>query len=297
MKMMMKIMNKLLLINIFILFGCSDQDQNILLQNMVFIPSGEFYMGTDSASAFKISNQFPELCDFQWFKDQFPKHRVYIDSFYIDKYEVTFGDYIKYITETKYESKGIWKKNYDSLLDTSQMKKILSEEDFKKYLSNPDHVLKLPVYGVTWEDANNYAKWKGKRLPSEAEWEYVAKGGKEDLEYPWGMQFMINKSNIQNQGGPKPVGSFPSSFFGIYDLGGNVQEWCEDFYDSNYYRLKINKNPKGPINGDIRVVRGGSWLLNGRFYSRSATRVAMDEASNLKYLNYIGFRCAISIDR
>lgn len=274
--------------------GCNKHSRNINVTDMILIPGGEFTMGTDSVEASYIVNRYPTYCDISWFYDQMPKHKVKIDSFYLDKYEVTFGEFTDFIRQTGYKSQGNWEQFFTTLSDTMKMKEILSGNDYRNYLENIRQLNKLPIVGVTWEDALQYCTWKGKRLPTEAEWEYVAKWGEKNLIYPWGMQYDSTKANVQNEVGPRPVGSYSPNNYGIHDLGGNVQEWCADYYDQNYYQLKEYDNPTGPKTGKQRVIRGGSWSTNGPFYARSSTRMKIKMGDN--YVNLVGFRCACSLD-
>lgn len=268
-------MNRMIILSLFLLLSNCKTNQLNNTDNMVLIPGGSFYMGTDTSEALELAKNYPTLCDFTWFEDQFPKHKVTLDTFYIDKYEVTFSEYKVFVTSTHYVSKGNWQKYFIFLKDSMKL-----ENNVKYY----------PVIGVSWEDANAYCNWKGKRLPTEAEWEYVAKGITKNSEYPWGSEYDPSKANVQNNNGPLPVGTYSPNSYGIFDLGGNAQEWCYDYYDKKYYTFSDSSNPNGPKEGNSRVVRGGSWYLSGRFYSRSASRSTITNKDN--HFNFIGFRCA-----
>ncbi len=263
------------LLILIIFFSCDKKVED----DMVLIPGGEFFMGSDS-SVLKIPNKFPKSCSEDWFDGEFPLHKVYIDSFYLDKYEVTFGQFISFVEETGYKSEGIW----DSLYNT-------------------DHNLeidKIPVVGVSWNDAIAYSNWLDKRLPTEAEWEYAAKGSKKNLIYPWGNEVVFDMDNVQNEEGIKTVGNYSPNEYGIYDLGGNVQEWCNDFYEKEYYKKSPLLNPKGPDKGSERVLRGGSFYLNAVFYSRTSNRSRFNNSwftdpTKKSYQKLFGFRCAKSL--
>ncbi len=194
------------------------------IDQMVLVPAGEFWMGS-------------------WLGDgpdkEKPMHSVYLDAYYIGKYEVTVGQYRKFCTETgrQMPKAPVW--------------------GWKE-----DHA----VVNVTWEDANAYAKWAGYRLPTEAEWEKAARGTDARI-YPWGE---ILEDSKYADGSTRPVGSYPdgASAYGCQDMGGNVWEWCSDWFDKDYFKNSPSTNPTGPATGTARVLRGGSWN-NGYAYDSS----------------------------
>jgi sulfatase modifying factor 1 len=122
----------------------------------------------------------------------------------------------------------------------------------------PDH----PVVGVSQFDASQYADWAGKRLPTEAEWEYAARGGLEFIDFPFGEKAdhsLARFNDPEAEKGPVPVGSYEPNGFGLYDMSGNVWEWVEDWFDPGYYSESPVDHPKGPPTGTFRVLRGGGW--------------------------------------
>jgi len=223
---------------------------------MVLIPSGEFKMGKNTS----------EPSDWQ------PEHLVKINSFYMDKYEVTNSQYYEFCLDVKYPLPEFWGLN-----------------DFK---SGPDFQ-DYPVIGVSFNDAERYARWAGKRLPTEAEWEYAARGGLINENFPFaGNQVDSIKANYGKKfKGIMKVGSFQPNGFGLYDVSGNVWEWTTDFYDDDYYSSSPDNNPKGPLKGRFKVIRGGSWhsgaMCIQTYYRNGLSSSWVDFA--------VGFRCAKDI--
>lgn len=230
----------------------------------VIVPAGEFVMGTDDAR-----------------EDAFPQHRVYVDAFEIDRYEVTnaqYWEFLDYIKKTNDHSK-CFKREPSGKDHTPRFWE-------NEYYNNPDY----PVVRIDWYDAYAYAAWAGKRLPTEAEWEKAARGW-DGRKFPWGNQWDPARCNLS--GGPKPVGNVESgkSIFGCYDMAGSVYEWCADWYLDIYYQESPSKNPKGPESGLRRIIRGGS-CFSQPFQARSDTRKS--ERPDL-FNQALGFRCAKDI--
>jgi formylglycine-generating enzyme required for sulfatase activity len=225
---------------------------------MLLIPGGEFRMGT-------MPNPYAAYVDD-------PLHTVRIDAFYIEKYEVTNAEYLEFCEATQHHLPEFW-----------GMDKFCSGPEF------PDH----PVTGVTWNDAMAYASWKGLRLPTEAEWEFAARGGLVDKMYPNGDQMDPSLANYNGtQGKALPVGSYPANGFGLCDMAGNVTEWVLDYYDKDYYLEGSGKNPQGPEAGKRRVIRGGGW----RSGSMCCT-VYFRQSLRPNWVDFnVGFRCARSMN-
>jgi len=219
---------------------------------------------TGSVKKIRVERKEISFIDEKMFSHEVPKHGVYLDAFYIDKYEVTNEEYAKCVGGGPCGTNN----KYDGFTDPRQ-----------------------PVVGVDWTQASTYCSWAGKRLPTEAEWEKAARGT-EARTRPWGEGIDCAKANYKDcgHGVTKPVGSYPSgsSPYGAMDMAGNVWEWCADWYDKEYYRNSPNRNPKGPSSGRYRVLRGGSWNdppTNLRSSLRGWSNLAE------RHSNY-GFRCA-----
>lgn len=232
---------------------------NLETQKMVLIPEGEFLMGSDEND--KESNF-----------DEKPKHKVYLDSYYIGIYPVTNKDYSKFIEIGGYKNPKFWSKEGWNWLTKGNICVIEEPEYWKdKRFNKSDQ----PVVGVSWYEAEAYCNWKGAVLPTEAQWEKSARGTDGRI-YPWGNDnpdktYLNYNDNI---GKPLPVGKFPKgkSPYGCYDMCGNVWEWVYDWYDSNYYKKNIYKNPKNITPGIYRVVRGGSWFYCDSNFIKVARR-------------------------
>jgi formylglycine-generating enzyme len=218
---------------------------------MLLIPAGSFVMGKEDGG---------EDC---------PPRKVRISAFYLDKYEVTNAEYLEFCEATGHRLPEFW-----------------GTGNYGSGLGFPDH----PVVGVSWDDARRYAEWAGKRLPTEAEWEYAARGGLEDSDFPNGGSLYPTVANFadSNRKGPVQVGSYPPNGYGLHDMAGNVVEWVADRYAPDSYLKEASENPIGPAKGRFRVIRGGGWH-SGAYCNRVYFRNALPP--NWVDFN-VGFRCA-----
>ena len=306
-------------------------------EGMVWIPGGTFSMGGDNNQARQ---------------DEFPKHTVKLDGFFMDVTEVTNAQFAKFVAATGYITTAEKDINWEDLKkqlpsDTSKpedeklkaaslvfvpTESEVSLQDYSQWWSwshganwkhpkgiESDIVGKenLPVVHISWDDANAYCQWAGKRLPTEAEWEFAARGGLEKNTYVWGNDSVVDEKKQCNywQGifpykndvtdgffGSAPVKSFSPNGYGLYDMAGNVWEWCADNYNYKYYdefeKVQITINPKGPLKSydpdeplvAKKVMRGGSFLCNESYCSgyRVSARMKSSPDSSMEHL---GFRC------
>ena len=257
-------------------------------------PTGE--MALIPAGSFRMGDTFIE-----GYSDERPVHTVYMDAFYMDVCEVTSAQYCVFLNNqgNQTEGGGTWLNIGSSLCLITQ-----SGEQFAPRSGYEDH----PVINVTWYGALAYSQWAGKRLPTEAEWEKAERGGLQEKRYPWGDEnpgggkcnyleysgpLTSGMPNLYRGRGTLPVGSFEPNGYGLYDMAGNVWEWCQDWYNSDYYIycLKSQKNnPTGASTGTYRVLRGGSWLNDP-----SPLRCANRSCASPDYsYSTFGFRCARS---
>lgn len=304
---------------------------------MVLIPSGTLEMGGDNEQASQ---------------DEFPKHKTKVASFMMDVHEVTNQQFSEFVKATGYLTVAeraldweVLKKEVppgtprppDSLMQPGALVFVKTRQPVPlddpsrwwqwtvgaswQHPLGPDSDLKgkmdHPVVQISWEDATAFAEWAGKRLPTEAEWEWAARGGEKGQIYPWGNEdvntsghkyanywqgmFPFENTNKDGYLTTAPVKSFPPNGYGLYDMAGNVWEWCQDWYDATFYQQeaaqdkstngpKRSYNPMNPYS-PAKVMRGGSFLCNDDYCSgyRNARRM---QSSPDTGLNHAGFRCA-----
>jgi formylglycine-generating enzyme required for sulfatase activity len=217
--------------------------------------------------------------------DEKPAAEITLSPFYIDKTEVTIGDYLLFVRATDGD--------YPEWLRPGG--KLNIETGSKKYYRRFKDLVKTcsacPVFGVTWANANAYCRWKDKRLPTEAEWEAAARSGSQEA-YSFGASTAAPEAFawIETNSGetPHPVGTRKPNKYGLSDMHGNVWEWVADFYSRNYYSQRPSQNPQGPETGQEHAIRGGSWASDADS-ARAGNRASNDTAND-----DIGFRCAVS---
>jgi serine/threonine-protein kinase len=269
---------------------------------MVYVPAGKFEMGSNEEDMDRIFQMCPGWglkCERTWFDDEQPAHTVAVDGFWIDRTEITNAQFAVFLNEQGNQEEG--GVNWLDLEDEDCRIERTSGQ-YRPMSEYADH----PVVEVAWYGAMAYCEWVGGRLPTEAEWEYAARGP-EGAIFPWGDTFDCSRSNFDDEtrlddylvpgregcdGHLKtsPVGSFSdgASWVGVLDMAGNVWEWVADWYDDDYYSRSPSENPIGPYSGEHRVIRGGSWFSDP-YIARSAVR-GRDSPDGTG--SYLGFRCA-----
>lgn len=266
-------------------------EESLSPQDMVYIGHGPSVMGMDKKvlpDSGKKLTAYDKRMMTPWsakaFHDEGPAHTVILDSYLIDKYEVSNKDYEEFMKATGHSAPAYWD---DPRLNNQRQ----------------------PVVGVNWDDAKAFCEHRDKRLPTEAEWEKAARGPHGNM-YPWGNEFDPNKANFgKNELAATEVDSYPDgvSYYGVYNMSGNAFEWVSDWYDPSYYRRhKTTVNPGGPDKpvwlggtgtyvdrltvGEKRVIRGGSWIAPEATL-RTTHRFWNDPLNN-SYGVGLGFRCA-----
>jgi len=272
---------------------------------MVYIPAGTFMMGTSDAQIKEMLRENPGW-KARRFDNEKPVHEVYTDAFYMDEHEVTNAQYRKFVEATGHSEP----KGYGCFNGKLQLGfKPWQDQNF----NNPNQ----PVVCVSWEDAKAYAEWVDAKLPTEAEWEKAARGGLVGKKFLWGDKFPPRElvGNFADESARKvfpewslsgysfiigyddgyaytaPVGKFAPNGYGLYDMAGNVWEWCLDAYESDYYGRSPERNPVNNnfTNVNSRVMRGGAWdcyrFLTGLLCADRGYFVPLFK------INYLGFRC------
>lgn len=288
-------------------------------KTMILLKGGTFLMGTPgeladsqhehSAHASPASTTVKDPAHKVGDDDERPVHQVTLSPFYLDATEVTNAEFARFVEATGYQtdaekegSAWIFKEGFKDW-------EAVDGADWRHPLGPASSLadrMNHPVVNVSWNDAAAFAKWAGKRLPTEAEWEYAARGGRKGEIYPWGNELKPGGKSLANfwQGVwpaknlledkfyyTAPAGSFEPNGFGLYDMIGNAWEWTADWYAADYYRHSPAKDPKGPTSGEMRVARGGSWFCSENYCG--AYRVGFrGQSPPDSAFNNVGFRCA-----
>lgn len=278
------------------------------LEEMIKVEGGRFLMGSEDADSITPDGEGPIRA-------------VTIDQFYLDRYPVTnerFREFIRasgYRTEAEQfgwsfvfkghlppddESQGVAGLNWWRRINGANWSHPEGPD------SNIDSRAHFPVTHVSWNDAQAFAKWAGKRLPTEAEWEMAARGGLEQKRFPWGDELTPDGKHLCNiwQGefpnidlaedgysAPAPVDAFPPNGFGFGTITGNVWEWCSDWFSPDYHLQATRANPVGPLRGATKAMRGGSYLCHASYCNRYRVAARTSNTPDSSTTN-IGFRCA-----
>lgn len=278
------------------------------MRGMVRIPGGRFLMGTADADAYAQDGAGPV-------------HPVQLPTYWIDRCAVSNARFLAFVTATGYVTEAErfgWSFVFVGLLpgDFAPTRRVAHAPWWRQVhgadWQNPEGPrsriadrLDHPVVHVSWHDALAYCRWRGTRLPTEAEWEYAARGGLAQRRYPWGDDLEPDGEHRMNvwQGrfpsvntsadgyfGTAPVDAYPPNGYGLYNMTGNVWEWCHDWFSPSYYAHAPRRNPRGPRGGSQRVIRGGSYLSH-RSYSYRYHVAARAANTPDSATGDLGFRC------
>jgi formylglycine-generating enzyme required for sulfatase activity len=256
---------------------------------MTSIPAGDFLMGSDDGEP-----------------DERPAHRVHVDGFTIGVQPVTNAEYARFVAATGHRAPGIYELPLVVTANDGDREDVFrasSQPYAWPHADPPRERLDHPVTLVRWDDASAYCRWLSEesgqtfRLPTEAEWEKAARGGKRGQQYPWGDRFDHTRLNFLEDPaarpgrGTSPCRTYPPNDYGLFDAAGNVWEWVHDWYAPDAYVHGRPRNPSGPHNGRLRVVRGGAWLVADVRLLRCSHRHKVPPDT---YSYAIGFRVASS---
>jgi sulfatase modifying factor 1 len=280
-------------------------------ETMIYLPGGTFLMGTDDQEGFPADGEGPV-------------RSITIDSFYMDPCTVSNADFLKFIDATGYHTEAEvfgWSFVFHLFVSEAARSKVtqvvqqtpwwwnVSGADWRHPEgpgSSIEGRMDHPVIHVSWNDAMAYCSWSGKRLPTEAEWEYAARGGLVQKRYPWGdllkpegehrcniWQGKFPEKNNASDGyaGTAPVRAFQPNGYGLYNVSGNVWEWCSDWFSPTFHVNGPTVNPTGPKTGDARLLRGGSYLCHKSYCNRYRVAARSKNTPDSSTGN-IGFRCA-----
>jgi sulfatase modifying factor 1 len=281
------------------------------LESMIFLEGGQFLMGTDDQEGFPADGEGPV-------------RSIRLNPFYIDACTVSNAQFLEFVQDTGYVTdaeKFGWSYVFHLFVSEkarSAVKQAIPnlpwwlavEGAYWKQPEGPgsniEDRMNHPVVHVSWNDATAYCQWAGKRLPTEAEWEYAARGGLVQKRYPWGDvlkpdgehrcniwqgKFPVKNNASDGYIGTAPVDAFPPNGFGLYNVSGNVWEWCSDWFSPDFHITGPRENPTGPPTGDAKVIRGGSYLCHKSYCNRYRVAARSKNTPDSSTGN-IGFRCA-----
>jgi formylglycine-generating enzyme required for sulfatase activity len=279
---------------------------------MRLLPGGEFLMGNDRDYGFPLDGEGPV-------------HAVALAPFWIDACAVTNEQFNDFVNATRYKTEAEkfgWAFVFAGQLSDEQLARSVRlavqgsewwcrvDGAMWRHPEGPGSNIKQrwshPVVQVSWNDAVAFATWAGKRLPTEAEWEFAARGGLgQGNRFPWGDElepggrhmmnvwqgeFPTHNTEADGHYGPAPVKSYKANGYGLYQMTGNVWEWCWDWFSADYYRQSPRENPTGPTSGERRVMRGGSYLCHASYCNRYRVDSRSANTPDSATTN-LGFRC------
>ncbi len=267
---------------------------------LVRVDGGVYFRGTmpeEAAQSTALCDQNGWQCDLSLAEDSYPPHRLRVDGFWMEMHEVSYGQYVTFLNTIGLHTSGC----YGQLCALTEQEDPTSSiiMNGNRYITTNPAINDYPVVDVTWYGAAAYCESMGRRLPTEAEWEYAARGASGTL-FPWGDAWDAEAANVRGTrqtsdgvviAGPQPVSGYPAyaSYDGVRDLAGNVAEWVADWYASDHY-LRLDpttERDSGPSEGTEKVIRGGSWN-DVLFFARAVHR---DHRPPEATSNTIGFRC------
>lgn len=280
------------------------------LEGMVLISGGEFLMGTDNHDGFPADGEGPV-------------RKVKVRPFYIDPCTVTNAEFMEFVEDTGYQTEAErfgWSFVFSLLVSAEVAKQVTNmvqgapwwwavEGAYWRQPEGPDSKIEdrldHPVVHISWNDALAYCTWAGKRLPTEAEWEFAARGGLEQKKYPWGDllrpdgkwmcniwqgEFPVKNTGQDGYVGTAPAKAYDPNGYGVYNVSGNVWEWCSDWFSATYHVDGPRDNPRGPNKGTAKVTRGGSYLCHRSYCNRYRVAARSSNTPDSSTGN-IGFRC------
>ncbi len=284
---------------------------------MIKLDGGPFLMGTNSAEGFPADGEGPV-------------REISLDPFYIDAAPVTNAQFAEFVRASGYRTEAEqfqWSFVFQGHIQEERRAALVEDTVLAApwwckvagarwdHPEGPDSNIAArddyPVTHVTWNDATEFARWAGKRLPTEAEWEFAARGGLEQKRFPWGDELTPEGRHVCNiwQGqfpaldlaedgyaGTSPVRAFPPNGFGLYSVSGNTWEWCADWFHPAYHLAGARTNPTGPAQGRARVMKGGSYLCHASYCNRYRVAARTSNTPDSSTTN-IGFRCVLDVAR
>jgi len=291
----------------------------------VKIPGGDFAFKVEGIEV-EGHNDVGVDVQYPWEKDarRFHDHTLSVKPFYVDKYPVTNLRFAEFADATRYRTEAErfgWSFVFQGHIAPARRKELVEDTvaaapwwckvsgSSWRHPEGPDSGIEdrpnHPVVHVSWNDVVEYCRWAGKRLPTEAEWEYAARGGLERKRFPWGDELTPGGRHLCNiwQGefptldlaedgysAVAPADAFPPNGYGLYTISGNTWEWCQDWFDSTFHALATRRNPAGPPHGAAKVLKGGSYLCHASYCNRY--RVAARTSNTVESATgNIGFRC------